>query len=617
MFRRPRVLLVLSAFSLAANLALAQAPTPGFVKKQRYNLDVRSSAKVIAENIRSANAQGTADAAAADGLQSSAGFFAPPVPPIWIGALTLEGGNVLVNDPNSDSIQIFPGTRPFVHTTESETAIAKSGSGLAAGYNSSAGALVGPNPAGPGLVFVQLLFSAFSFSSSDGASWISGFLPPVPGSAFTLGDPAMAVGPNGTIYYAGLGMDAKGNLVVQLNRSNNGGMTWSDGIVVAKDEGADKEWIATGPDGTIYVTWSSFQNDGSIQLRLAKSTDGGDTWTQKIVFAPLANPNPKLPQNQLSFTQPAVDSSTGKLYIPFVHFSGSDQDFIRILISNDKGATFHFAAFNIPGAPLKTVLPITQAGDLEECGAFLPSSEPIVLGGAAPKPKFIPNVRLALHTGRNVGGSFTGLPRWVNSARMNPQPAFAVHNGVLYLAWTDSRAKVVADLNAGSDVFFIRSNNGGKTWTSRRRVNPASPFDLYHVEPSIATSEGGKDVHIAYYTQHKSGRKDVDLATSTNRGDSFPFSKWRRVTSISSAIPPTNVPLPTPDNPFNTTNYDRVVAQCYDVGEYLAIERTGGTVRTVWGDDRRLIRQPVSEFDPLSGRIHAQQDVFYQQFQEK
>jgi len=613
---RCRSLVAVAFLGLALNVATAQAPVPGFVNKKNYRIDVRSSARILADAVKSSNQSAAANAAAP--LNAAGLLSGYRMGPDWFGpSLERVGGNVMVNDPNFDNIQIFPNTRPFVHTTESETALASSGSGIAAGYNSSASAIVAPAPTGGGLVFLQLLFTAYSFSNDGGKNWTSGFVPPVPGSAFTFGDPSMAVGPNGTIYYASLGADALGNSIVQMNKSTNGGMTWSPGVTVATDSGSDKEWIAVGPDGTIYITWSSFQTDGSVQLRLAKSTNGGDTWTQKIVYAPIADPaHPKLPQDQLSFTVPTVDWKTGTLYIPFVHFSASDQDFIRILISDDGAKTFHFAKFNIPRAPLTTVLPITQAGDLDECGASLPASEPVVLGGAAPQPQFIPNVRLAIHSGKNVGGSYTGLPRWVNSARMNPQPGFAVRNGILYLAWVDSRRTTVADLNAGSDVWFIRSDDGGKTWTKRIKVNPANKFDLYHVEPSLAIDDGDS-VHIAYYTQHQSGRYNVDLANSVDRGKSFPSSRLLRVSTVSSMIPPTNVPLPLSNNPYNTTNYDRVVAQCYDMGEYLAVKSTEHSVTTVWGDDRRLIRQPVSQFDPLSGKVHSQQDVFFQTFEMK
>jgi hypothetical protein len=77
-------------------------------------------------------------------------------------------------------------------------------------------------------------------------------------------------------------------------------------------------------------------------------------------------------------------------------------------------------------------------------------------------------------------------------------------------------------------------------------------------------------------------------------------------------LPPTNVPLPTADNPFATTNYDRLIVPCYTLGEYLSVSSKDDRLYTLWGDDRRSIRQPVSPLDPISGLTHRQEDVFFQ-----
>jgi len=88
----------------------------------------------------------------------------------------------------------------------------------------------------------------------------------------------------------------------------------------------------------------------------------------KTIFVPTANVNPRFPQNCLQFSNPTVDQKTGILYVPFLRFSNANQDFIQMLISEDAGDTFHFAKFNIPGAPDPTVMPVTQPGELTACG---------------------------------------------------------------------------------------------------------------------------------------------------------------------------------------------------------------------------------------------------------
>jgi hypothetical protein len=93
-----------------------------------------------------------------------------------------------------------------------------------------------------------------------------------------------------------------------------------------------------------------------------------------------------------------VDSITGSLYVPFLHFSNSDKDYIQMLISDDCGASFHFATFNVPGAPDPTVMPVLQPGELTDCGGF--------------------NLRLTIHGTANAGPGKFGYPRYINASRM-------------------------------------------------------------------------------------------------------------------------------------------------------------------------------------------------------
>ena len=121
-----------------------------------------------------------------------------------------------------------------------------------------------------------------------------------------------------------------------------------------------------------------------------------------------------------------------------------------------------------------------------------------------------------------------------------------------------------------------------------------------------------RGVHIAYYTQHSNGTVDVDMANSENRGNTFSSEGTVRITSTSFGLAPTNIPLPVVGNPFNTTNYDRQIAQCYCLGEYLNVRSQNNQVFALWGDGRNTVTQPVNPLDPISGQIHPQEDVFFQ-----
>jgi hypothetical protein len=414
------------------------------------------------------------------------------------------------------------------------------------------------------------------------------------GGTGTFGDPSVGVDRHGVFYFANLAADAMHG-TIQVNKSTDGGVTWSPGVVVQEDDNSDKDWLAVGPDpvnknqDNVYVTWTSFQ-PAACELRFGRSTDGGATWSARTIYVPTGNPNPAFPQNCLTFTNPVVDQITGTLYIPFLHFSNADQDFIQMLISDDAGDTFRFATFSIPGAPDATVMPVTQPGELTACG------------GA--------NIRLTVHGTANAGPGKFGFPRYVSASRMTLQPAIAVRNGQVYLAWNNSTS-LVFGAGTGSNILYIGSADGGKTWTAPQVVNPSVTGDVQHVLPSLAIDQDPNDVHITYYTQHSNGSIDLDMANSHDGGNTFPSNRTVRVTSTSFDLPPTNIPLSNAPN-FNATNYDRQIAVCYALGEYQSVTTANGSVYAVWGDMRNLITEPVNLLNPISGQTHPQEDVFFQ-----
>jgi hypothetical protein len=496
--------LALTCSAALAPLVLGQEPPTGFVSKLGVDVDVRSGSRIFADDLNATGPLILPDATT-------------PVPGgSSVPQIQLRGGNVQVNDPAQDYIQIFPFFRPFVHATQSETSMAAFGRNIVVTYNNSAGIHLSLFHGGPGLIVDSVQLSGFSVSNDGGQTWKSGFIPNSVGGFGTFGDPSIGVDRHGVFYFANLAADATHN-TIQVNKSTDGGNTWSPGVVVQEDNASDKEWLAVGPDpnhknqDNVYVTWTSFQR-GACQLRFGRSTDGGVTWTAKTIFVPTANANPTFPQNCLQFSNPTVDEKTGTLYVPFLRFSNSNQDFIQMLVSDDAGDTFHFAQFNIPGAPDPTVMPVTQPGQLMACGGT--------------------NIRLTIHGTANPGQGRFGFPRYINASRMTLQPAVAARDGKVYLAWSNSTSPIYGDPHGHSNILYMSSNDGGNTWTAPIMVNPASAADeIHHVLPSLAIDQDPNDIHITYYTQHSNTSIDLDMANSHDGGNSFPVDRTVRVTS--------------------------------------------------------------------------------------
>jgi hypothetical protein len=513
-----------------------------------------------------------------------------------------SNGNIQVNDGSLDNIQSFPPAPPRFNFNQSETSVAAHGSNIVAVYNTDA--FTSFVEIGGDLLVDHQFTSGFSNSTDGGKTWTTSFMPPIPGSRMTLGDPVVEVDRQGNFHFVGLGLDEQLRFTIQTNRSTDGGRSWSDAVVVQQDDNGDKPWLAVGPDpanqnrDNLYVTWTSFQPQRpplatSAELRFSRSIDSGVTWTTKTILSPASDPNPANHHARIQFSNPYVDPITGRLYVPFVRAAAdSDVDVIQMLVSDDAGETFSFATLN-PGAPDPTLLFFVLPGEFCDCGEF---------GGQ----------HLVIRSTPDIGGR-SGLPRFVNATRIFTQPAIAGTNGIVYLAYSASASPISGDPSGHSNVLLIRSTDGGATWTAPIQVNRDVGADIHHVQPSLAVGADPTAVHIGYYTQHSDGTLDVDLATSLDMGNSFPSNRFVRVTSAPFSLAPTNIPL----SADITFNYSQS-APCYGLGEYMSVKFPKGvtngnqdTIHVLWTDGRNTVTHPPNLFDPLTGLTHPQQDVFF------
>lgn len=510
--------------------------------------------------------------------------------------------NVQINDPALDHIVTFDPsvvvTRPFEFSTQSETSGVRDGRNVVVGYNSSAGAEV-QFFAGFGLAFTRLQFSAFSSSHDGGSTWTSGFVPAVSNDVpFTFGDPSLAIDRHGNIFYASLGTDAQGlNNTIIINKSTDHGSTFGPATVAAVDNGADKEWLAIGRDPTahsrdnIYITWTSFianamgQTIGS-QLLLARSTDGGQTFSQKVLFAPVDDGTNS---SFIQFSNPVVDASTGRLYVPFLHFSDTDADNVRVLVSDDGGQTFSFLAFNTPGAIDAFAFPNVTPGLLNDC-----------TGGG---------IRNTLVAGADQGGGRFGFPRFKQATRLISQPHAAAAHGVFAFVLNSSTSPFFGDPTAGSGIRVVLSTNGGQTFAAPFGMAASTAADPQHVHPFLSLSTSGRTLTVSYYVQQADGRLRTDVATLQTEDGDLRVEKTAPLSTTAFDLTPSNVVR----TPTATTNYDRTVVSCYDIGEYQTLtgsrgEDNDGGVIAAWGDNRNTWTSPAGS--PAVG-THSQPDVFF------
>jgi hypothetical protein len=147
---------------------------------------------------------------------------------------------------------------------------------------------------------------AFARSTDGGAHFGAPISVPGSGGSTTNSwDPAVTVAPNGTVYAAF--MIAKGaQWYPVVAASFDHGVTFPQvSLLVPPDpkNWGDREFIAVGPDGTVYVTWDYGPNrtsvtnicatngscaflTGDLNAVVQRSTDGGKTWSAIIPISP-------------------------------------------------------------------------------------------------------------------------------------------------------------------------------------------------------------------------------------------------------------------------------------------------------------------------------------------
>jgi Neuraminidase (sialidase) len=509
-----------------------------------------------------------------------------------------HGRGVQVNDPNLDNIQFFPNAlpqpqRPYEFSIQSETSMATFGNDVIVGFNNSADQPVTLSPQNT-VAFQHRFLSGVGVSHDGGRTFTESSLPPIPGSPFTFGDPALAADRQGNFYYASLGANAAGQSLIFVGKTTDRGRTFQPGSTVAIDPGSDKEWIAVGKDplnpqqDNVYVTWTSFKANSS-QLMMGKSTDGGQTWTISTLFAPVDN---GVESAFIQFSNPVVDQRTGRLFVPFLHGGDTDADYIKVLVSDDGGQTFHFSNFNVPGAPSPAAFPNVTPGTAVDCG---------VRGG----------IRLTLHQGPDLGGGRAGFPVFRQATRLITQPSATVADGKLFIALNSSTSAVVGDPTSTSFIRVLVSPDGGGTWQGPFTVAPATAAQPQHVHPSISTDRSGRQVTVGYYSQLASGKLRFDATTAQlNREDGQTTLSERRSGSLGPAFDliPANNPLPAVFGAHTATNYDRTIQACYNLGEYTTAARSGDD-HTIFafGDDRNTWTGPAASIQPGT---HTQPDVF-------
>ncbi len=342
-----------------------------------------------------------------------------------------------------------------------------------------------------GATAVVHVISTASVTFDGGQKWTE-VLPPIAPYQFS-GDPALTFDADGRLYFASIA-DHEGPggpftaPSVVVARSDDGGLTWSRPVTVAKGFGAvtpgriapqvfqDKEFIAADPypgspqKNRVYVTWTSFQESPRGPSLFFRSpitlafSDNGKNWTPPVeISGDSLDCSAHLPGGSdcdlNQFSSPAV-APTGAIYVGFENFNTPAENQYLVVSSTDGGYTW--------SSP-------SRVGTLYD-----------------------------INFPQNVSGrdTLTGCQFRVaapgNIAADPSDPA-----GMrLYAVWADNRNGT--DTATNTDVFLYRSTNGGQTWTEHALDTTAN--DQFY--PWVAVAASGR-VDVGYMDRSYSSGQEV------------------------------------------------------------------------------------------------------------
>ncbi len=360
------------------------------------------------------------------------------------------------------------------------------------------------------------------YTSFDGGrTWAGGFITR-PSEYKGGSDPAVAADNQGNFFYALIAFsdNPTNDNAVLVAKSTNGGRTFASPVPVIQHirqtnaPQEDKEFIAVDNStsrfrGNLYVSWTTFSLDTgqSSGIRFARSSDGARTFSPAIDLQVGASLQGSIP-------------SVGPRGEVYVAWQRSNQQLVRRSV--DGGSTFDLVRTMAFAQPIGTVDPVSRRRVLN--GGFRVNNFPSIAVDAA--------------SGPNAGN--------------------------VYLTYADGR-------NGDADVFFVRSTDGGTTWSPPVRINDdplGNGKDQWF--PWVTVDPTNGDVYVAFYDRRDDPDNlllNVYMTRSTDGGQSFEPNI--RVTTTTS-----------------DSGFDPVFGGSF-VGDYIGIAASGQIAYPVWTDFRR------------------------------
>lgn len=376
----------------------------------------------------------------------------------------------------------------------------------------------------------------WQLSAFNGANDLTGFNLIVGG-----GDPIVVFDDKGVAYLSWLtlsiGLDFKIKAQMHWATSDDGGATWKrqptlidagelDDITASGGRLPDKEWMAADLSssehkGNVYIAYAYINSTDTTYNIFVKTKDAAqDTFGIAVDLTPEA-----LAFSQ--FTSIDVDSD-GIVHVMFAAAKAEDEVLSLYHVSSKDGGSTFSDPVKISSLHLQCFPP----GSEEECGI--------------------------------VG---------IDPNRVYPCPHLTVdksggpNNGNLYAVWTADG--ITEQKTAGLDIYYTKSEDGGKTWASPIILNNNTEAASHQFFPSIAVNNGGNLVITWYDRRNDAENKMTEYYMTISRDGGDTFEQDFAVSTESSDF-----------GMIGQSNGN------FGIGEYTQVVTTSGYALPFWADGR-------------------------------
>jgi hypothetical protein len=327
------------------------------------------------------------------------------------------------------------------------------------------------NPKNTDQLYGGANIDSYYYSNDAGYTWEEGTLVSLQNGVW--GDPVLLCDTAGAFYFFHLANPPDGNWIDRIvcQKTETLGGEWNDGSYMGLNgtKVQDKHWAAVDwKNNNIYVTWTQFDQYNTpnpnffSNIMFSRSTDGGLSWSQAMQINEVSG-DCLDDDNTTEGAVPCVGPD-GQIYVSWAGPAGIVFD-----RSFDQGDTWLEDDIFVSDFP----------------------------GGWAYD---IPGIYRA-----------NGLP--VTTCDTSGGP----YHGTIYINWTDQR-----NGTDDTDVWLVKSTDGGNTWSQPLRVNDDPPGKQQFFT-WMAIDQTNGYLYFVFYDRrnYNNNNTDVFMARSTDGGDTF------------------------------------------------------------------------------------------------